>query len=154
MLEKHTALQDHAIEMKEKYETAYNTYHTRSPRFVFRYDPLKCKRPELDLETGDVRYTIQLARYYLTLKIHLDEAYRIYKRITHYQHQVRKLQATETAYREHLNTHLNKLFNEHNPVTEIDLSQETEAYWRMHRNQLAKRLHELHTMTRSDVHTT
>ena len=150
MLERHTALHDHALAQKEAYESAYSKYSTRSPTFVFKYDISKCRRPEPYLDTGDVRYTVQLARYYFTLKKHLDEAYRIHKRITHYQQQVCTLQATEAAYQEHLSNHLYQLFNEHNTVPEIEFSQETEAYWRMYRNHLTKRVHELQSFFHND----
>ena len=130
----------HAIKKKKEYENKYFEYQLKSRSFVFKYDPVKCKPPTPDLEGEDIQYPIQLARYYVTLKINLEEAYRVYKRCTHYKMQAYHCKMEEKEIKRKLEKHWYNKFCELNPYYKIDLPKDTEAYMRAYRNQWFKRL--------------
>ena len=78
VFQRHKELFEYAQLLKAQYDNTYSLYQVEHPNFIFRYDTTKCRTPEDDLVTGDIRYSIQMAQYYLDLKLYLDEAYRIH----------------------------------------------------------------------------
>ena len=87
----HKNLFEYALLQKDKYESTYAMYKEEHPTFEFRYDTTKCRPPEGDLDTGDIRFLIQLTKYYLDLQLYLDKAYKIHQRCVYYHNQIWKL---------------------------------------------------------------
>ena len=146
ILQRHTALYEHALLMKEQYQRKLAYYQARSPTFIFRYDTTRCCTPESNLDPGDFQYLIQMARYYVNLSLHLDEAYRIFKRCTYYHQQIRALMKREAVLRNLLGQRGSgyEEFTEKFPYNkEVTFATHTEAFVRTHRNQWAQRVHDL-----------
>ena len=87
----HKNLLEYALLQKDKYESTYAMYKEEHLTFEFRYDTTKCRPPEGDLDTGDIRFLIQLTKYYLDLQLYLDKAYKIHQRCVYYHNQIWKL---------------------------------------------------------------
>ena len=99
LVQHHRALLEHALQMKEIFEATNRMFQAKSYSFVFKYDTTHCQRPDEDLDPGDIRYLIQMSRYYHRLQIHLHEAYRIHKRCTHYKKQAYEFKDREYQLR-------------------------------------------------------
>ena len=149
VIQRHTALAEHALRMKDQYETTYAEYKATSPTFVFRYDTTFHRLPEADLNTGDFQYIIQMARFYFNLHLYLQEAYRIFKRCTYYHRQIRLLQEKEATLRHFLDRRGcgYQVFKAENTYKDVPFATHTEAYVRTHRNQWVQRVHDLQEFT-------
>jgi hypothetical protein len=128
------------------YETAYALYIEEYPTFEFRHDTTKCHPPEGDLDTGDIRYIIQIIRYYGDLKLYLEQAYNIY----HYQ--MWKLKKKGDKLGEALGPVRYHHFARTHPYNNnINYPNHREAYVRAHRNQWAQRFHDMEEFLHSNT---
>ena len=143
VLQRHKELYEYARIMKDQYENTYALYQVEYPNFIFRYDTTKCRKPEDDLDTGDIRYSIQMAQYYLDLKLHLDEAYRIHKKCVYYHNQIRIFMKRADTLGACLGREGYRKFTDTHPYHPITFAPYTEAYVRAHRNQWARRVYDL-----------
>ena len=92
---RHEALKQHAMRMYADFQQTLATMTQRSPKFKFEYNATTTLKPDDTLPKDDVKYLHQFARYFFHMTLQLREAFRIHKRITHYEQQTRR------AKREH-----------------------------------------------------
>ena len=147
VFQRHKELFEYAQLLKDQYENTYSLYQVEHPNFIFRYDTTKCCKPKDDLDTGDIRYSIQMAQYYLDLKLHLDEAYRIHKRCVYYHNQIQKFKKRAATLGNSLGREGYRKFAETHPYKKIEYAPYTAAYVRAHRNQWARRVYDMETFS-------
>ena len=143
IIQRHMALLEHALQMKRTFEATYGMYQVKSYSFVFKYDTTQCPRPDEDLDPGDIRYLLQMSRYYFALQIHLEEAYRIHKRCTHYKKQAYEFKEREYQLRKSMGKISYHDFSQRHPYKRIEFPTHTEAYMRAYRNQWVKRVYDM-----------
>ena len=119
IIQRHMALLEHALQMKRTFEATYGMYQVKSYSFVFKYDTTQCPRPDEDLDPGDIRYLLQMSRYYFALQIHLEEAYRIHKRCTHYKKQAYEFKEREYQLRKSMGKISYHDFSQRHPYKSI-----------------------------------